>query len=207
MKLMYSKKLQISFYSLLSLLLGITIGLTIYYSVLPLIFDEHVIPRPAYMQVTVDEMVKRPFMKIDNVSYNIRGLAGSLIINTDSLPVNILMSIISFLQWGGIVMGLFLIRKILLNIYSGLFFDKHNTIYTKIIGMMIIGIPFIKFLVQFLIFKIIYEAPFLQKINGFQLDKKPDISFSTLLLGVFVYIFSQIFNEGFRLKQENDLTV
>lgn len=194
-------------YSILSLFLGIAIGLTIYYSFLPFIFDKSNLPFPYLMSVRVDEIVKQPFVYVDNVAYSIRSLTGNLVIKTRSIPANILLSLNIFLLWGSVVAGIFLIRKILRNIYSNRFFNQANIALTRLVGLMIIFIPFIRFVLQLIIVKMINDTPAVLVINGLRISKGFNFSFSTLLLGIFIYIFAHIFNEGFRLKQENDLTV
>lgn len=146
-------------------------------------------------------------------NYTISNLMGNVNIWRPSFFVSILGNSIPVILWGSICCGVFLLRRILGNVYHGKHFAKENVRNMRIIGWMIIIIPHVLGLMRNVV---INTIPFGTFINGHLINRFSGgivqmFSFAfyqeAIFAGLIVFVFAEVFKEGVKIKEENDLTV
>ncbi|MFO7655651.1 MAG: DUF2975 domain-containing protein [Bacteroidales bacterium] len=110
---------------------------------------------------------------------------------------------INLLKSAVIIAILLLLQKITKNIIDSESFHRSNSIYLKIIGILLIAYSlFIS------LFKLISSNWFANQITtSFDRATKFELDFNLVLTGLFAIALGAIFNYGSELQKENDLTV
>jgi hypothetical protein len=146
-------------------------------------------------------------------TYTISEFTGNVNIWRPSFIVSILGNMIPVILWGSMCYGVFLLRKILQNVYQGKHFAEDNVNNMKIIGWMVIIVPHVMGVLRNFVIGSIPAGTF---INGMMIKRfvsGPIQFFSFVLIpevivvGLIVFVFAEVFKEGSIIKQENDLTV
>lgn len=209
------KLLSFSVYSLLSISYGAGIALLIVYFFLFLfsIFTNTEMPVLYDLDVHISQSVKIPDNVVSNSQYILNTQTAEIVILNPTLYVKLLGMLLTLLTWGGFTYGIVLLRKLIKNIHKNLQFCSANIRYTRLIGWMIIIIPHLIVLIKNII---ISTIPGNTVIEGFRISRQISgfiqifslaVVPEYILFGFVVIVFAEVFKEGNRIKQENDLTV
>lgn len=201
-------------YSLLSIGFGMTLTGTVLSVVLPIIFSISHIEIPSWvgLQVRLEPIAKSISSVVKN-GYVIGGIEGRLTMVNPTTMVMILSNIIPVLILSSMSYGIFLLRKIIKNVYEGNHFDITNVKNMRLIALLIIIVPHVQVLLQNIIIASMPKELIIDgmkvstvlagPINIFPVSVIPEY----ILFGLIVFVFAEVFKEGKHLKEENELTV
>ncbi len=201
-------------YSLLSIGFGMTLAGTALSVVLPIIFSISHIEMPSWvgLQVRLEPIAKSISSVIKN-GYVIGGIEGKLTMVNPTTMVMILSNIIPVLILSSMSYGIYLLRKIIKNVYEGNHFDIANVKNMRLIALLMIIVPHVQVLLQNIIIAALPKGLIIDgmkvstilagPINIFPVSVMPEY----ILFGLIVFVFAEVFKEGKHLKEENDLTV
>ncbi|KAF0151131.1 MAG: hypothetical protein FD143_2236 [Ignavibacteria bacterium] len=198
-------------YSVLSVLLG-SFGLATVLSVLiPLLFLFSGESLPSWIGLIVQlELPASEVKRIAQSNYSIFPIWGELTISHPNRLNEILSALIPILAFGSISYGIYLLRKLLKNIYEQNYFAKENKNIMYTLGTLCIAIPYI---VKQLQFAVAASLPKDIIVDGMKIlsAHHPGIAEAILspyfCAGMLLIIFADVFKEGKKIKEENDLTV
>jgi len=201
-------------YSLLSIGFGMTLAGTALSVVLPIIFSISHIEMPNWvgLQVRLEPIAKSISSVVKN-GYVIGGIEGRLTMVNPTTMVMILSNIIPVLILSSMSYGIFLLRKIIKNVYEGNHFDITNVKNMRLIALLMIIVPHVQVLLQNIIIAVMPKGLIIDgmkvstvlagPINIFPESVMPEY----ILFGLIVFVFAEVFKEGKHLKEENELTV
>ncbi len=201
-------------YSLLSIGFGMSLTGTVLSVVLPIIFSISHIEMPNWvgLQVRLEPIAKSISSVVKN-GYVIGGIEGKLTAVNPTTMVMILSSIIPVLILSSMSYGIYLLRKIIKNVYEGNHFDITNVKNMRLIALLIIIVPHVQVLLQNIIIAAMPKGLIIDgmkvstvlagPINIFPVSVMPEY----ILFGLIVFVFAEVFKEGKHLKEENELTV
>ena len=201
-------------YSLLSIGFGMTLAGTVLSVVLPIIFSISHIEMPSWvgLQVRLEPIAKSISSVIKN-GYVIGGIEGKLTMVNPTTMVMILSNIIPVLILSSMSYGIYLLRKIIKNVYEGNHFDIANVKNMRLIALLMIIVPHVQVLLQNIIIAAMPKGLIIDgmkvstilagPINIFPVSVMPEY----IVFGLIVFVFAEVFKEGKHLKEENELTV
>lgn len=209
------KKSSLFAYSLLSIASGVTLMLTILSVILPIIFSLTKTEMPGWFGLMVRlEPISKATPPVINHDYIITGIQGRLtILHHQTIAVMILNTLISIIIFGSLSCGIFLLRKIIKNVHEGEHFIDSNVTNTRIIALLLILVPYIVMLLKNIILSslpynlIVREMKVVNVLGGPVNSIVINLFHDYMLPGLILLVFAEVFKEGKRLKQENDLTV
>jgi hypothetical protein len=210
MKKSFLKNFQITgVYSLLSLLLGMTglMALTsLVFPIITLIISD---PLPAWYGLPVQLTLPASEVKrIADTNYSIFPIWGELAIYHMNLLNSVLSGLIPFFVFGSFAYVIYLLRKLLKNIYDEKYFLPENRRIMFTIGTLSIIVPPIIKMIQK---AILLSLPKDLVVDGMKVVNPGGIgvfdSIEYLILGLFFFVLADVFREGKKLKEEHDLTV
>lgn len=201
-------------YSFLSIAFGMTLTATILSLILPLVFFITRTEMPGLFDLMVRlEPVSKLTYSVVHTDYFITGLQGKLTIHNQTTLLIVMNNFIPILIFGSWSFGIYLLRKIIKNVYEGDHFVHANVKNMRIIALLLMIVPHIQVLLQNVIVNslppnLIVEGMKVSRIlagpvNIFSFSLIPDY----ILLGLIIFVFAEVFKEGKNLKEENDLTV
>jgi len=198
-------------YSILSFLLGATGLLALLSIIIPLLFIIDRQPMPTWLGLVVRlELPMSEVKRIADSNYSIFPIWGELTIFHTSRLNEIMSALIPFLAFSSITYGVYILRKLLKNIYDGNFFAKENKTIMYTLGTLCIIIPFVIKQIQF---ALMASLPKDLIVDGMKVipSHLPSISEGIInpyfFAGMLLIILADVFSEGRKLKEENDLTV
>ena len=208
------KKISLSAYSLLSISSGMTLAATALSILLPIIFTLTKTEMPGWFGLTVRlEPIAESKLVVANGDFLLTGIQGTITAPHLSTVLMILNNLIPIMVLGSWAYGIYLIRKIIKNVYEGKHFMSVNVKYMRTIALLIIIIPHLQALLQNIIVSslpkdLVVEGMKVSRIlagpvNVFSFSLIPEY----VLVGLIVFVFSEVFKQGNILKEENDLTV
>ncbi len=208
------KKISLSAYSLLSISSGMTLAATALSILLPIIFTLTKTEMPGWFGLTVRlEPIAESKLVVANGDFLLTGIQGTITAPHLSTVLMILNNLIPIMVLGSWAYGIYLIRKIIKNVYEGKHFMSVNVKYMRTVAFLIIIIPHIHALLQNIIVSslpkdLVVEGMKVSRIlagpvNVFSFSLIPEY----VLVGLIVFVFSEVFKQGNILKEENDLTV
>ena len=154
-----------------------------------------------------------PFSEVKRVAsenYTIFPIWGELKIFHLNALNNFLYSLIPILVFISATYAIYLLRKFFKNIYEGKFFATENKRVMYTLGTLCIIIPPIIKMIQK---AILVALPKDLIVDGMKVLPPEGMGFMQnffseyLILGLFLIILADVFSEGKKLKEENDLTV
>lgn len=212
-----SKKKLNSFsaYSFLSIAWGGSLAATALYIGLPIYSFIMSSPLPIWydLKVRITPPVEVVNSFSGNNNYSLDLSSANIMIMNPSLLTEILGMFLPIIMWSSITLGIFLLRKIIRNVHDGKQFCIENIKYTRWIAWIIIIIPHLMNLIKNIL---INSIPANTIVNGFKIHKQISgpiqvLNFALvpeyILLGMIIFVFAEVFKEGNKIKQENDLTV
>jgi hypothetical protein len=202
----------LTIYSGLSVFWGGTLGLSALYVVFLILILFKITPMPLDYGLNVR---LEPIVKINEINngYSLVNLEGKLICFDPGLGISVLLGLIPVLVWTSVSYAVFLLRKILKNVYNGNHFNSENIKYTKILAYLIIIVPHIIVIMQNIALSTLPQKLSIHSMEVKKLVSGPIQIFNFvvlphyILLGAVIYVFAEVFKVGNVLKQENDLTV
>ena len=208
------KKISLSAYSLLSISLGMALAATALSIMLPIIFTLTKTEMPGWFGLTVRlEPIAESKLVVANGDFLLTGIQGRITALHQSTVLMILNNLIPIMVLGSWAYGIYLIRKIIKNVHEGKHFMSVNVKYMRTIALLIIIIPHLQALLQNIIVSslpkdLVVEGMKVSRIlagpvNVFSFSLIPEY----VLVGLIVFVFSEVFKQGNILKEENDLTV
>lgn len=195
-------------YSNLSILYGCAIALTGMVVIMQIVGLFLKFPFPTAMGFPVNVTFANPGMTtpiVDGVSLN-PGLSGSLLVFRPSRIISLYSCIYSTIVWGGMAYILFLIRKIVMTVYSGNPFVAENARRMRIVAIVIIFAPLLlDVLSRFAVSSLLQGRSF----PGLVLMNHGIGEQNSILIpfGLLLFVISEVFRIGVTLKEENDLTI
>ncbi|MDQ8205094.1 DUF2975 domain-containing protein [Pelagicoccus sp. SDUM812003] len=126
----------------------------------------------------------------------------------DSLEVKVRMMVLA-LFFAAIVLALFLplvkqLREIMKTVYAGDPFVESNAKRVRWIGLILIIATFAEAISELVVYGYA-DATFVTK--GFDLDGRLSLDFIQLIAGMCVLVLSEVFRQGTRMREEQELTV
>ena len=212
MKITSIKNLQVSgVYSILSVLMGMTGLIAVLSIVVPAVTAIIGETLPAWYGLPVS--LELPFSEVKRVAsenYTIFPIRGELTIFHSNALNSFLYSLIPILVFTSATYAIYLLRKFFKNIYEGKFFATENKRVMYMLGTLCIIIPPIIKMIQK---AILVALPKDLIVDGMKVLPPQGMGFMQnffseyLILGLFLIILADVFSEGKKLKEENDLTV
>ncbi|MBI3124269.1 MAG: DUF2975 domain-containing protein [Ignavibacteriales bacterium] len=200
-----------SSYSALSIFLGAAGLLTILSIVLPLLFWLGGQSMPTWFAVMVRlELPASEVKRIAATNYSVFPIWGELTIFHTSRLNEIMSALIPILAFGSTTYGVYLLRKLLKNIYDENYFAKENKRIMYMLGTLCIIIPYVIKLIQY---AVIASLPKELVVDGMKVipshlkGSSGGIINPYFFAGMLLIILADVFSEGRKLKEENDLTV
>lgn len=198
-------------YSALSVLLGATGLLTVLSIIIPLLFIIDGQSMPTWLGLVVRlELPTSEVKRIADANYSIFPIWGELTIFNTSRLNEIMSALIPFLAFSSLTYGVYLLRKLLKNIYEKNFFAKENKTIMYTLGALCIIIPHV---IRMIKFAVMASLPKDLIVDGMKVipSTAPSISEGIInpyfFAGMLLIILADVFSEGRKLKEENDLTV
>lgn len=198
-------------YSALSVLLGATGLLTVLSIIIPLLFIIDGQSMPTWLGLVVRlELPTSEVKRIADANYSIFPIWGELTIFHTSRLNEIMSALIPFLAFSSTTYGVYLLRKLLKNIYEKNFFAKENKTKMYTLGALCIIIPHV---IRTIKFAVMASLPKDLIVDGMKVipSTAPSISEGIInpyfFAGMLLIILADVFSEGRKLKEENDLTV
>lgn len=198
-------------YSALSVLLGAIGLLTVLSIIIPLLFIFSGQSMPTWLGLVVRlELPTSEVKRIADANYSIFPIWGELTIFHTSRLNEIMSALIPLFAFGSITYGIYLLRKLLKNIYDKNFFAKENKTIMYTLGALCIIIPYVIKMIQY---AVITSLPKDLVVDGMKVipSHMPGLSGGIInpyfFAGMLLIILADVFSEGRKLKEENDLTV
>ncbi len=198
-------------YSALSVLLGATGLLAVLSIIIPLLFIIDGQSMTTWLGLVVRlELPTSEVKRIADSNYSIFPIWGELTIFHTSRLNEIMSALIPFLAFSSITYGIYLLRKLLRNIYEKNFFAKENKTIMYRLGALCIIIPYV---IRMIKFAVMASLPKDLIVDGMKVipSHSPSISGGIInpyfFAGMLLIILADVFSEGKKLKEENDLTV
>lgn len=200
--------------SAFSILFGMSIAYTFLTIVMPLmgifVGKENLL----FSELTV-RLIPHPsdIFSLPQKGYFFDNIRASLLITSGSNGIIFLTKIVSIIYATAFTYGVYLVRRIMKNIYGGNHFLKENRRGVRIIAYMVILIPHICVFLENTIVSMLSRG---LEVNGMTIAKVfygpvNIFSFSlipgSIYVGLILFLFTEVFKEGNKIKQENDLTV
>lgn len=198
-------------YSALSVLLGATGLLTVLSIIIPLLFIIDGQSMPTWLGLVVRlELPTSEVKRIADSNYSIFPIWGELTIFHTTRLNEIMSALIPFLAFSSLTYGVYLLRKLLKNIYEKNFFAKENKTIMYTLGTLCIIIPYVIKMIQY---AVMAGLPKDLIVDGMKVIPTHAPSLSNGIInpyffaGMLLIILADVFSEGRKLKEENDLTV
>ncbi len=198
-------------YSALSVLLGATGLLTMLSIIIPLLFIIDGQSMPTWLGLVVRlELPTSEVKRIADSNYSIFPIWGELTIFHTTRLNEIMSALIPFLAFSSLTYGVHLLRKLIKNIYEKNFFAKENKTIMYTLGALCIIIPYVIKMIQY---AVMAGLPKDLVVDGMKVIPAHAPSLSSGIInpyffaGMLLIILADVFSEGRKLKEENDLTV
>ncbi|MEW6653143.1 MAG: DUF2975 domain-containing protein [Bacteroidota bacterium] len=198
-------------YSILSILLG-AFGLgTVLSIIVPMLglFSGVSLPTLFGLEVRL-ALPASEVKRIAEANYSVFPIWGELTIFNTSKLNELLSALIPILASVSITYGIYLLRKLLENIYEQNYFAKENKNIMYTLGALFIIIPYIIKLIQF---AVVVSLPKDLVVDGMKVMPAHHPSITEAIIspyffaGMLLIILADVFSEGRKLKEENDLTI
>lgn len=200
-----------STYSALSVFLGATGLLTLLSVALPLLFLFDGQSMPTWFGLTVRlQLPVSEVKRIAEANYSVYPIWGELTIINSSRAIELLSALIPILAFSSLTYGIYILRKLLKNIYVGNYFLKENKRVMYTLGALCIIIPYV---IKMIHLAVLSSLPKDLVVDGMKVipSQLPSLSGGIInpyfFAGMLLIILADVFSEGKKLKEENDLTV
>jgi hypothetical protein len=215
------KKVITITYSILSFLWGISVaGVAVALFSIFFIYTNHpsihsLVSIPVTLELKqglVQTTSDTNFMPYERITLN-KKTYGSVTLNTPSIYQKSLVALGLLLTFLGVFICVHLLRRVIKSIYDGNEFNRKNISDLKLLAYLVMWLPFLYSILKSLLqFSAIKELKFilLAKEEAFKFMNGVSIDYNFFLfivLGGIIYILAAVFETGYQLKQENDLTV
>jgi hypothetical protein len=202
-------------YNVLSIVLGMAVAVTIYMIIAPLILSMlySTLNDGASVKVALSNNAGKSYLEAQGNKYTLLGFEGTLLVKNPNGMISIMGYLAPLWFFIPITYGVYLLRKIIKNVYLKNHFAAENVKNIRIIALVVILIPHIHAIYQNIIYNSIQKNLLIDTwriekklpglINIFYVSVLPEYIF----YGFLIFIFSYVFVQGKKLQEENDLTV
>jgi len=145
--------------------------------------------------------------------YSLINIEGVLRVEDPTFWISVISFIIPIMMWSSFSYGVFLLRRIIKNVFNGNHFAEVNVRYTRIIALLVILVPHVITIMRNTLFSALPQKLIINGMEIYRMIYAPVQIFNfvimpgIILTGLIVLVLAEIFKEGGAIKQENDLTV